>query len=291
MPGQSFRNAKLYKKSAVKSPRAKKVMSARRTKPTLVQRVQRIISQNVENKFTDSITQVRPIMTVTEEPGEPNYFQYYTWAPGGNAVGAQMFDLTQGTAQNQRVGNTIKLKRWVIKGLIQPNIDGLAAPLTATENSYIGYVDVFFGRLLNNNTAIDGQLIDLYQAGNGAITPNATAGTILYPINKDKYKIYWRKRFKMGNSFSVGFPAAPQTTNNDFSLARTFGFDVTKYILKNKHIKYEDGDTTPNDDMIENLTVFATFYPVVGNVPVNDLGRAESFYALNVQSYAEYEDA
>jgi len=292
MPGQSFRNAKLYKKSAVKSPRAKKVMSARRTRPTLVQRVQRIISQNVENKYTDSITQVRPIMKVTEDPeGGPNYFSYFIWAPGGNAIGSQMFDISQGTAQNQRVGNTIKLKRWVIKGLIQPNIDGLATPNSATDNTYIGYVDVFFGRLLNNNEAIETQLADLYQNGATALTPNATAGTILYPINKDKYKIYWRKRFKMGQAFSTNFPNPPMTTNNDFSLTRSFGFDVTKYILKNKHIKYEDNDTTPNDNMVENLTVFATFYPAVGNAPVNDLGRAESFYALNVQSYAEYEDA
>jgi len=291
MPGRMFSNAKLYKKSSVKkSPRAKKVMSAR-TKPTLVQRVQRIISQNVENKFTDSITKIQPIMILQDGGEEPNYFEYFTWAPGGNAMGAQMFDLTQGTAQNQRVGNTIKLKRWIIKGLIQPNSLIWETPLDALPNSACGYVDVFFGRLLNNNTAIDGQLVDLYQAGNGAITPNSTAATILYPINKDKYKIYYRKRFKMGQALNSNFPNPTNTTNNDFSLARTFGFDVLKYILKNKHVKYEDGDTTPNDDMIENLTVFATFYPVVGNCPVNDIDRNQSYYSLNVQSYAEYEDA
>jgi len=291
MPGRMFSNAKLYKKSSVKkSPRAKKVMSAR-TKPTLVQRVQRIISQNVENKFTDSRTNISPVMTLQEGDEEPNYFEYYLWAPGSNSLGSQLFDITQGTQQNQRVGNMIKLKRWVIKGLIQPNSLIWETPLDAIPNSLCGYVDVFFGRLLNNASAIDGQLIDLYQAGNGAITPNSTAGTILYPINKDKYKIYWRKRFKMGNAINPGFPNPTNTTNNDFSLARTFGFDVTKFILKNKHVKYEDGDSTPNDDMIENLSLFAVFYPVVGNCPINDLGKSQSYYSLNVQTYAEYEDA
>jgi len=291
MPGQSFRNAKLYKKSAVKSPRAKKVMSARRTRPTLVQRVQRIISQNVENKFTESRTNISPIMTLKDGGGDPNYFSYFLWAPGSNTAGSQLFDINQGPAQNQRIGNTIKLKRWVIKGLIQPTVLAQEDPNKPLVNTSIGYVDVYFARLLNNASAVTDQLEDLYQDGAGAITPNATAATILYPINKDKYKIYWRKRFKMGQAFSPNYPNPPQTTNNDFSLTRSFGFDVTKYILKNKHIKYEDDDVNPNDDMIENLTLFATFYPAVGNVSVAQLAETPSYFGLNVQTYAEYEDA
>jgi len=288
MPGRMFRNAKLYKKSAVKSPRAKAATKAR-AKPTLVQRVQRIISQNVENKYTDSFTRIAPVMGLAGIAGEPNFFQYFFWAPGSNAAGSQMFDLTQGVNQQQRVGNTIKLKRWVIKGLIQPSTQIFEDPPVVLANTNIGYVDVFFGRLLNNASAIEPELPDLYQAGAQAITPNATAGTILFPLNKDKYKIYWRKRFKMGSLFPD--PTVTAQANNDFSLTRTFGFDVTKYILKNKHIKYEDGDTNPNDDMIENLTLFATFYPAIGNVSVaQDLGTP-SYYTLNVQTYAEFEDA
>lgn len=96
----------------------------------------------------------------------------------------------------------------------------------------------------------------------------------------------------MGNLIPVSTtPVGENASNNDFSFTRTFGFDVCKYILKNKHVKYEDGDTTPNDDMIENLTIFATFYPAVGNVPANDLTNPNSYYAVNFQSYAEYEDA
>jgi len=292
MPGQSFRNAKLYKKSAVKSPRAKKVMSARRAKPTLVQRVQRIISQNVENKFTDSRTRIDPIMYLRDGGTDPNFFEYYLWAPGSNSLGSQILDISQGTKQNERVGNTIKLKRWIIKGLIQPNVAGYEDVTTCLTNTFCGYVDVYFGRLLNNASAITNQLDDLYQAGAGAITPNATAATILYPINKDKYKIYWRKRFKMGNLIPYATTTTGENqTNNDFSMTRTFGFDVCKYILKNKHIKYEDGDTNPNDDMVENLTLFATFYPAIGNVSVAQTVGKASYYALNVQTYAEYEDA
>lgn len=290
MPGQTYRNARLYKKSAVKSPRAKKVMSARRTKPTLVQRVQRIISQNVENKYTDSRTRIAPIATLVA--GNPNYFEYFLWAPGSNSLGSQLFDLVQGPNQEQRLGNTIKLKRWVIKGLIQPNVNIYLETPAVLPNTMLGYVEVFFGRLLNNSSGIENQLIDLYQAGAAAVTPNMTAATILYPLNKDKYKIYWRKRFKMGQSLQPGaFPTPPNLANNDFSLTRTFGFDVTKYILKNKHIKYEDGDVNPNDDMIENLSIFAVFYPAVGNVSINDLTYPQTGYTLNIQTYAEYEDA
>jgi len=281
-----FRNAKLYKKSAIKSPRQKKAAAAR-AKPTLVQRVQRIISQNVENKYTESVTRILPIMTLAN--GTPNFFQFATWAPGGNAAGSQLFHITQGTQQNQRVGNTIKIKRWVIKGLIQPNVEIFNENPAVLANTNVGYVDIFFGRLNNNLTAIDNQLIQLYQDGNTAQTPYGLASTIMYPINKDRYKIYWRKRFKMGALFPD--PAAPNQTNNDFSLTRTFGFDVTKYILKNKHLKYQDAEVTPNDDMVENLTVFAVFYPAVGNISINQTTGLGSYYTVNYQTYAEYEDA
>jgi len=223
--------------------------------------------------------------------GTPNFFEYFFWAPGSNAQGSQMFDLTQGTNQQQRVGNTIKLKRWVIKGLIQPSTNTQSDPqVNILDNTNVGYIDVFFGRLLNNASAVETELTDLYQAGAQAVTPNATAGTILYPLNKDKYKIYWRKRFKMGASIP-DFTGPGNLSNNDFSLTRTFGFDVTKFILKNKHIKYEDGNVNPNDDMIENLTLFATFYPAIGNVSVVQTTGYGSYYSLNVQTYAEYEDA
>jgi len=291
MPGRMFRNAKLYKKSAVKSPRAKKVMSARRAKPTLVQRVQRIISQNVENKYTDTYTRILPVMILANSGTGPNFFEYFSWAPGSNAIGSQMFDLSQGVNQQQRVGNTIKLKRWVIKGLIQPSALTQVDPIVnILDNTNVGYIDVFFGRLLNNASAIENTLDDLYQAGAQAITPNATASTVLFPLNKDKYKIYWRKRFKMGAAIP-DFTGPGNITNNDFSLTRTFGFDVTRFILKNKHIKYEDATTNPNDDMVENLTLFATFYPAIGNVSVAQTLGDGSYYTLNVQTYAEYEDA
>jgi len=221
--------------------------------------------------------------------GNPNFFQFATWAPGGNTAGSQLFHISQGVAQNQRVGNTIKIKRWIIKGLIQPSQQIFNETPQVLFNTNVGYVDIFFGRLNNNLTAIDNQLIQLYQDGNTAQTPYGLASTILYPINKDRYKIYFRKRFKMGASFPD--PTENNQTNNDFSLTRTFGFDVTKYILKNKHVKYQDAEVTPNDDMVENLTIFAVFYPAVGNIPINDLTYPTSYYTVNYQTYAEYEDA
>jgi len=274
-----------------KSP-VKKAIEKRKTKNTLVQRIQRVISANVENKYTSSKTYIAPVCVVNEDVPDPNYLDFYTWSPGSNAANAQIFNISQGTAQNQRVGNTIKLKRWIIKGLIQPGVEQIADPTSAITNSEIGYVEVFFGRLLNNQNQIQPTLEDLYQNGATAITPDGLAETILWPLNTDKYKIYWRKKFKMGQAFSSGFPNPPQTTNNDFSLARTFGFDVCKYILKNKHIKYEDDALSPNNDMMDNLTVFAVFYPVVGSLDAPaEADLTPSYYSINVQSYAEYEDA
>jgi len=95
----------------------------------------------------------------------------------------------------------------------------------------------------------------------------------------------------MGQAFSTNFPNAPNSTNNDFSLTRTFGFDVCKMICKNKHIKYQDAVTFPQDNVVDNLTVWAVFYPAFGSVDLTAADETPSFYSLNIQTYAEYEDA
>lgn len=93
----------------------------------------------------------------------------------------------------------------------------------------------------------------------------------------------------MANSF--GITVAP---NNEFHLVRNFGFDVTKHILKNAVIKYNDADNDPNNFMIRQLGLFATWTPTVGDMGSgNPLGNFDvpTYYNISISSYAEYEDA
>jgi len=91
--------------------------------------------------------------------------------------------------------------------------------------------------------------------------------------------------------------AAQNPANNDFKLSATFGFDVCKYILKNKALKFDDTDNVspyqpPNNADITNLTLWATYTPQTGSATgVGTSGNFKTLYNLDCLTYAEYEDA
>lgn len=287
-----FRKRATPRKSPRATPRKYTPRRNYRKKMPMVsfqKRVQKIISSNVENKFTDTINYNHAIAKTDSS----SQYTFFKWTPGSNVTGSRLFNLDIGARQNSRIGNTIKLKRWIIKGLIQPVVSG-----TIMTNSYVGYVDVYFGKLMANTSSPPNTLINLYQNGSTATAPTCISKDILNPLNKDFYKVYYHRRFKMGAaSDSVTYTATtPSTThaaNNDFKLSQTFGFDVCRFILKNKHLKYNDFSTTttpypPDNADVLNLTLWATFTPQSGQATG---AGAETLYKLDVVTYAEYEDA
>lgn len=287
-------------------------------KTTFTAKVQKIIASNVENKYTASVSykadvgQLRRHANLNSNP--PIYTDtctWFVWAPGNGVNG--MFNIPQGASQQARIGNRIKLKRWIIKGMIQPNPafpDTPANPqvnnsVGISPNAYCGYVDVYFGRRMDNLTPVGNDIAKFYQNGSTDITPLGRLQETLYPINKDLYKVYFRRRFKVGtgSGFSGGGstlvydPAPTASGANGFGLTKSFGFDVCKYIAKNKLIVYDESDTTPQYDNIENLCIWATFHPAAGDLAAvnptidNQATLNNTFYQINAMSYAEYEDA
>jgi len=292
------------------------------SKGSFAKRVNSVIARNVENKHTATFTYKAPVGTIVHTLTNPNTnpFTYtkvmssFVWAPGT----AGIWNLVQGTSVQDRIGNKIKIKRWVIKGLIQPN-DALdmtppgtiVAPALSTtgfsQNSQVGYVDLYFGRLVANNTTIPVQLTNFYQSGSTDLTPTGSTQEQLYRVNNDLYKVYYHKRFKMGTGqsfFGTGqslayMPSGTGAQSNDFNMTRSFGFDITKYVLKNKSLKYDELVSTPQDINIENLCLWSVWHPATGDFATitpnsNVLGNNtinKSFYNINAMSYGEYEDA
>jgi len=275
-----------------RTPRATPRRNYRKKMPmvSFAKKVNEIIARNVENKFTDTL---KYNDGVARTDGSSAY-TFFTWTPGKDATGSRLFNIANGTYEQRRIGNTITLKRWIIKGLIQP----VKSATTIMENSYIGFVDVYFGKLMKNTEPVGNTLDKLYQNGQIANTPTCLSTDMLNPVNKDKYKVYYHKRFKMGaasdsKTYDTDTPMNVHSANNDFKLAQTFGFDVCKYILKNKHIKYDDitGTTpffAPNNPDIVNLTIWATWTPQSGQATG---ASSRSLYSIDCLTYAEYEDA
>lgn len=285
---------------AVKSSSARKYKPTRKKyskapKITFTQKVQKIIASNNENKFTDTIVYNDAVARIDSSSGT-DVFTFFNWSAGADVTGSKLFNLSTGSQQSQRIGNTIKLKRWVIKGIIEPVI----SDTRQMTYSNVGYVEIFFGKLLKNTSAPSSSLTALFQNGNATTTPACKSSDMLNTLNKDKYKVYYRRRFKMGyasdyNTYQTSTGSNEHPANNDFKLSQTFGFDVCKYILKNKHLKYNDFINSltlepPNEADIANLTIWATWTPIQGQCAGNG-SLSKSLYNINCLTYAEYEDA
>lgn len=320
------RRRMLAVKSATKSNTPRRKNYNKKPKVSFAKKVNAVIARNVENKYSSTILYKEPVMTnlvSTDNQGAilSDAYTFFNWQPGSSAQA--MTTIAQGAAVNQRIGNKIKIKRWIIKGLIQPNDAYNNVPSTTGTpagggqpavqpvngkliNSATGYIDIYLGKLTLNTAPIPNTLQSFFQSGNTDVTPVGNAQEQLYNINKDLYKIYYHKRFKMGYSITTSqvnqnsqylAVQGTQSQSNDFGLTRSFGFDVTKYILKNHSLKFDEISTIALDANMENLTLFAIWHPAVGSVsrttPV--LGdvtvTSKSFYELNCMSYFEYEDA
>lgn len=261
-----------YRKSNAKSVPVKK---------TIQTMIKKEIAKNIENKYTGTVIQEQSVLQLQVEDSTPTY-TWFTFNPYNQT----MFQLASGTDQNERIGNKIKLKRYVIKGSVfyDYNYDLSNNPY------YLGsqmYVDVYIGRL-NNEGQVQSDLPGLLQQGPTTHTPVGQLSERTMSVNRDDYKVYWHKRFKVGNTL--------QASNNDYSLNEDFGVDLCKLCCKNKILKYSDeADTNndPNDSLISSLTMWA-----VGTSPTGDI-TTDAQITLNVFSpvkivasaYAEYEDA
>jgi len=297
---KKFRKVKVQSATPIKSVYKygnPKAIIRRPQKTSFAKRVNQIIARNNENKFTATIAYNDAVARSTRAASTDS-FTFFAWSPGKDATGSKLFNLSSSTSEGGRIGNTIKLKRWIIKGMIQP-VNSATTNLT---NSNVGYVDIYFGKLLSNTTQVSNTLAKLYQNGASAATPSCISIDMLSPLNKDQYKVYYHRRFKMGaasdpDTYSGTAATAQQhPANNDFKLSQTFGFDVCKYILKNKSLKFDDVVTTtyfpPNNADIVNLTLWATFTPQTGSAEGTGVsGTFKTLYNLDCLTYAEYEDA
>jgi len=273
-----------FKKVAV-GAKPKRVYRKRTYKPkvSFAKRVNAIISRNVENKVSTSLNFNSPICIWSGI--NPNWF-IYNWNTN--------FNMLQGTSQNTRIGNTIKLKRWILKGQIAPRFEVNPSTSTSTNLRYSnqGTCKLFLLKRKNGDDC-GNYLPQLFQNGSSYFDPTGTSFDQLLPINKDHYKVYWSRSFKLSPSQPIDATSGQNLfwANNDFKCVANFGLDITKYIGKNAHLKYDDNTNLCElPPTMKGLTLAAIWCPYVGamvSTPSNSL----SYYQLTFSSHYEYEDA
>jgi hypothetical protein len=281
------RRNKKMKVVAVAKPK-KTINKKKPNKSEVFSIVKEAIARNVENKNTATISFRSALGQGT---GNAMHWFIFNNFHTTNFGGIGVFNITRGTQDNHRIGSEIKLKRWIIKGHICPQyLGGINNEAIFLQNSFQGYVDIYFGKKLDGSIASK-DLFNFLNNGATSEAPNGSENQIFHTVNKYKYKVYYHKRFKVGTSAGTlgQNPSGNMTANNDFNLTRTFGFDVCKYICKNKVLKYDDQTDIPQNVDIQQLAVWGRWTPAVGSLGLTN--GLQTYYTVMCQTYAEYEDA
>ena len=226
------RNKKPYKKrSAYKSKKPKAIGVS----TAIAKYVNRVVHQNIENK----------------QIGEKNdeFFSSYIFGNNLNVMPiypcAASLVINQGTGQGERVGNTIKTRKLLLKYILHPapyDTQNNPSPCPQEVMIWIGY--------LKNNRMKEPDTTDFgkfFQYGSINSSPTSLLWDTMSPVNKDLFTICKVFRHKIGTAAYQGDghnSYAQYFNNNDFKLNASKTVDCTKFI--NKTLKFDD--TTVQSD-------------------------------------------
>jgi len=161
--------------------------------------------------------------------------------------------IQQGNDTDNRIGSRVLMKSGVARLFMSANT------YDTTYNLYPQpmIVQVFIGY---DRTSGLGQpsatLPEFYEVNGVSTAPTGTVLDTFRKINKERYVIFNRRTYKLGNAEYFGSGQATggnlqrqYYTNNDFKLTQRATFDYSKHLIKT--VKYvNDGDTTPSTRQI-----------------------------------------
>lgn len=175
------------------------------------------------------------------------------------------FVIPNGTGQGNRIGNVIRTKRAVIKGILHQNI------YNATTNPQPQPVEVrmlIFKDKFNPSAQPAAVALDLFQTGSTAAGPANDLADMMLDVNLDRYQVYHDQIFKLGfaNNGGLGTNTSFQSfSNNDFKINCSFSVDITKFLPKT--ITYNDTSPAP---MNNNLwMIFLPAFASGGVIPAD----------------------
>jgi len=269
-----------------KKPFGKYAKKTSQPKVSFAKRVNAVISRKVENKISPSNNTDGYIgFWVTGAPS-PTWYKKTFMAD---------LDMAQGAGQGNRIGNQYKLKKWIVKGTIHPSqeVDPTASTGQYLRYSYQGFAMLYLVKKVIGDEP-ESNLPSFFQNGNSAYDATGSYIDHLLKVNNDRYKVYYRRKFKLGpsQSYQGGLDNNKMLSNNDFRLTADFGFDICKYIGKNATIKFNDSATNANyPSSMRGLSLMVVWSPPFGSFSATTLASSTTFYKVTCHSHFEYEDA
>lgn len=249
----------------------------RRSKPkgvtmAVAKYVNKVVHRNVENK------------TVSEK-NEINFAAYFvnadlkvqTISPAPSSL-----IINQGVGQGERIGNTIKTRKLLLKYVIFPN----AYQATINDQPLPQEVIIWIGYLRNNRMKVPDatDFANFFQNGSGTSPPYSNLWDVTLPVNMDLFHVCKTIRHKIGHSVYSdynGIKPSSYFSNNDFKLNASRTVDCTSYI--NKTLKFNDSSTVADT----GLYMWMTAVNADGSIAVYNVSTIGMFYTLRY----DYEDA
>jgi len=203
-------------------------------KPTVPLAVKNYVKKTVANNVENKMCNANYAGLFGNATSNPSLYSYpMTPYTGYMTIG-------QGVQQNQRIGNSVKVKRAVLRYILRPNgynvsTNPFPAPVV---------VDMFLGRtrICPGDQPIAGDMITLFQNGNTSFGPVGNLNDLISETNKDYWTIKKRWQHKIGfaDSSGSGSTASQQYfANNDFKMNVIQRLDITKHYPK--ILKFNDG--------------------------------------------------
>lgn len=194
--------------------------------------------------------------------------------------------IAQGTGNGQRIGDEIKVRKLTFKGFI--NWDSSKIDVVGYRHIPV-YVKMFVFRRqdsLDNPATYAGPAglgeNQLLMNGPTAIAPSNDLVDFNKPFNRDTYRIFKTKTFKLGPAAVGDTPNTSGQWNNDFKFSQRFSIDLSKHVNR---IKFNEGQNYQ-----QNQAMYVGFLLAFGNNASMDSGNkppVEIHYTTNMT----YEDA
>lgn len=235
---------KYQKRNAKKAPARRRRAPAR--KPTFDKRVKAVISRMAENK----VVNFRQTSSSLLAYNNVNYAA--TIVPCTPFT--SFLSIPQGVAQDERIGNSIRVKKLKLSGVIR------ALPYDATTNldPCPIYVKLLFLTRKDAPMEIASSLGDLLQYGGAQEGPGTDLVNLMRPFNKDEWTVHTVRTFKVGFANYEGTSAninGQYYANNDFKYNQFVNIDLTKYCVKT--IKFDDNTVNPST---RNIMMYPLIY-------------------------------
>lgn len=252
---------RFMKKGGRKYRRRVPKRSTKKVSKTIKRYVSRVIHRNLENKrmtteFTKNLFNI--------SAGVPGFQPNNIIPLCPNSATGGIYTITQGVGQQQRVSNSISVRKAYFRGVLVPALYNAISNPTPTPLNVKMWIISLKRNVLQQTQADVYQTVlnTFFSNGNTSIGLLGTLYDIITPHNKDVVNVHYTRTIKLGEAgysgVTGGANANSSKSSNDYNLNYKMTLDITRWLPKKMLFNDTDSGTTSKQ-------LYCVFEPVYYN--------------------------